>query len=74
MFNMDVLVKEDRPEIQRVILQPAGRFDNVRAHTLYIALCMERCRSGRTGRSRKPLYLMGTEGSNPSLSATLRSS
>ncbi len=31
---------------------------------------MERCRSGRTGRSRKPLSsLRGTEGSNPSLSA-----
>ena len=31
----------------------------------------ERCRSGRTGRSRKPLSLLrGTEGSNPSLSAT----
>src|SRR5690242_21833792 len=31
---------------------------------------MERCRSGRTGRSRKPLSLLrGTEGSNPSLSA-----
>src|SRR6516165_4894545 len=30
----------------------------------------ERCRSGRTGRSRKPLSLLrGTEGSNPSLSA-----
>src|SRR5437762_10341080 len=33
---------------------------------------MERCRSGRTGRSRKPLSsLRGTEGSNPSLSAIL---
>src|SRR4051794_6037472 len=32
---------------------------------------MERCRSGRTGRSRKPLSsLRGTEGSNPSLSAS----
>ena len=32
----------------------------------------ERCRSGRTGRSRKPLSLLrGTEGSNPSLSAML---
>ena len=31
----------------------------------------ERCRSGRTGRSRKPLSLLrGTEGSNPSLSAS----
>ena len=31
---------------------------------------VERCRSGRSGRSRKPLYsLRGTEGSNPSLSA-----
>ena len=31
---------------------------------------LERCRSGRTGRSRKPLYwVTGTEGSNPSLSA-----
>src|SRR5579862_7348533 len=30
----------------------------------------ERCRSGRSGRSRKPLCpLLGTEGSNPSLSA-----
>ena len=31
---------------------------------------MEGCRSGRTGRSRKALYLLsGTEGSNPSPSA-----
>lgn len=31
----------------------------------------ERCRSGRSGRSRKPLSLLrGTEGSNPSLSAS----
>ena len=30
----------------------------------------EGCRSGRTGRSRKPLYLMGTVGSNPTPSAT----
>src|SRR6516225_9465495 len=34
-------------------------------------LFAERCRSGRTGRSRKPLSLLrGTEGSNPSLSAS----
>ena len=30
----------------------------------------EGCRSGRTGRSRKPLYLMGTVGSNPTPSAS----
>ena len=29
----------------------------------------ERCRSGWTGRSRKPLSLMGSQGSNPCLSA-----
>ena len=29
----------------------------------------ERCRSGRSGRSRKPLYACRTGGSNPSLSA-----
>ena len=29
----------------------------------------ERCRSGRSGRSRKPLCLSGTQGSNPCLSA-----
>lgn len=31
----------------------------------------ERCRSGRSGRSRKPLCLLGTGGSNPSLSAKM---
>ena len=31
----------------------------------------ERCRSGRTGRSRKPLCALRTVGSNPTLSATL---
>ena len=30
---------------------------------------LERCRSGRSGRSRKPLCLLGTQGSNPCLSA-----
>ena len=30
---------------------------------------LERCQSGRMGRSRKPLCPMGTQGSNPCLSA-----
>ena len=33
----------------------------------------ERCRSGRTGRSRKPLCALRTVGSNPTLSANTRS-
>ena len=33
----------------------------------------ERCRSGRTGRSRKPLCALRTVGSNPTLSATILS-
>ena len=37
----------------------------------YIPDRPERWRSGRTCRSRKPVYPMGTEGSNPSLSAPL---
>ena len=32
----------------------------------------ERCRSGRSGRSRKPLYPLGTQGSNPCLSANIQ--
>lgn len=32
-------------------------------------LFLERCRSGRSGRSRKPLYPLGIQGSNPCLSA-----
>lgn len=36
----------------------------------FLPTILERCRSGRTGRSRKPLTrLPGSEGSNPSLSA-----
>ena len=35
----------------------------------YNAQVLERCQSGRLGRSRKPLWAMPTVGSNPTLSA-----
>jgi hypothetical protein len=44
-------------------------------YRIYLCTLKERCRSGRSGRSRKPLSCVsGTEGSNPSLSASEKKS
>src|SRR5689334_9925625 len=64
------------PRFRAVKLPPCGwrptrPFLSRQAHAKPLSAFTERCRSGRTGRSRKPLSsLRGTEGSNPSLSAT----
>ena len=67
VFSLLIRLRGRRSSIKQVAIKAQGK-----ARKDMSFQRMEGCRSGRTGRSRKPLYALRTVGSNPTPSANFK--